>query len=282
MGNCHPFFKKQRLNVTILVVGLDNAGKTTISKVLQKQSINAIAPTVGYSSHEFKFRNFLVTMIDVGGGSKIRAIWKNYFAEVYGVIYVVDSSDHKRINESKTELAHLLSNRLISGKPVLLLANKQDCHDALDEVDVVEQLNLEAVVNEYKCLCKMEMTTGILGKKDTSIKNGLTWLLSVIEQNFMNLKHRVEKDVKEQNLQIEEELAAKRERIQQRKNTGDSRGCNASSELIKSKACEEDVEKHSTTPKQLLNSGLENKLENIDEKVIIPGSIPDLKENIRK
>jgi len=64
--------------------------------------------------------HFLVTMIDVGGGNKIRAIWKNYFAEVHGVIFVVDSSDHQRMVESKAELAQLLSNELISGKPVLL------------------------------------------------------------------------------------------------------------------------------------------------------------------
>ena len=62
----------------------------------------------------------MVSLIDVGGGKNIRGIWKNYFAEIHGLVYVVDSSEHERLEEAKTELTQLLSNDLISGKPVLL------------------------------------------------------------------------------------------------------------------------------------------------------------------
>ena len=277
MGNCQTLLRKPQLKVAILVVGLDNAGKTTVSKVLQRQPINAIAPTVGYSSDEFKFRNFFVTMIDVGGGSKIRAIWKNYFAEVYGVIYVVDSSDHNRMSESKAELAQLLSNDLMSGKPVLLLANKQDQQGALDELELSQQLNLEAVVNEHKCLCKVEMTTAIIGKKDAALKNGLTWLLSVIKQNFVKLNHRVEKDIKERDLQIEEELVAKRERIRQRKELAamEAEAGNDSKESISSEKLMESAQSSlaltndkakvaelpSASPEKLVQSNLETEAE---------------------
>ena len=62
-----------------------------------------------------------------------------------------------------------------------------------------------------------EMTSAILGKKDVAIKNGLKWLLSDIEQHYQTLNQRVERDVKERDIQIEKEMAEKRERIRLRK-----------------------------------------------------------------
>ena len=79
-----------------------------------------VAPTLGFSNIEFKLDKFKVTMFDLGGGKKIRGIWTNYLSEVYGIIYVVDSSDKERLQECREVLKGLLEHDKISGKPVLL------------------------------------------------------------------------------------------------------------------------------------------------------------------
>ena len=62
----------------------------------------------------------LITLYDVGGGARIRDIWQNYFADVHAVVYVVDSSQPDRLDESRTVLEALFKDPLCSGKPCLL------------------------------------------------------------------------------------------------------------------------------------------------------------------
>ena len=57
---------------------------------------------------------------DLGGGKKIRDIWKNYLSEVYGIIYVVDSSNRERISEVKENLRSLLEHKQVQEKPLLV------------------------------------------------------------------------------------------------------------------------------------------------------------------
>ena len=61
-----------------------------------------------------------MTLFDLGGGKNIRGIWTKYFAEIYGLIFVIDASDVKRMEECRTVLSNLLDNDLIRGKPLLL------------------------------------------------------------------------------------------------------------------------------------------------------------------
>ena len=79
-----------------------------------------MAPTVGFSSVDFRFDKYDITMFDLGGSKKIRDIWKNYFAEVYGVIYVIDSTEHERLEECSSVLKNLIEDPKVSGKPVLV------------------------------------------------------------------------------------------------------------------------------------------------------------------
>ncbi|XP_014673066.1 PREDICTED: ADP-ribosylation factor-like protein 13B [Priapulus caudatus] len=216
MGNCISCWKRHRephKEITLLLVGIDNAGKTVAAKGLLGESIEGVAPTVGFSSSSMRYDKFDVTLHDLGGGKKIRAIWKNYLSEAYGLIYVVDSSDGERMQESKAVLKDLLQNPRISGKPVLVLANKQDVPGALDEIDVVDQLDLELLVNTYKCPCRVETCSASLGqgkKMDAALRAGFRWLLETIGANFDLLHKRVEHETA---LQREAEEQDKRERI---------------------------------------------------------------------
>ncbi|KFP01308.1 ADP-ribosylation factor-like 13B, partial [Calypte anna] len=202
--------------VTLIMVGLDNAGKTATVRGIQGESPEDVAPTVGFSKINLKQGRFEVTIFDLGGGKRIRNIWRNYYAESYGVIFVVDSSDIERMEETKQAMIEVLNSPKISGKPVLVLANKQDREGALSEADVIESLSLEKLVNEHKCLCQIEPCSAVMGcgkKIDKSIKNGLYWLLHTIAKDFDALNERIQRDTSEQKAYEEQKKLERAERV---------------------------------------------------------------------
>ncbi|NXF82281.1 AR13B protein, partial [Sclerurus mexicanus] len=202
--------------VTLIMVGLDNAGKTATVRGIQGESPEDVAPTVGFSKIDLKQGRFEVTIFDLGGGKRIRNIWRNYYAESYGVIFVVDSSDVARMEETKQAMIEVLNSPKISGKPVLVLANKQDREGALSEADVIESLSLERLVNEHKCLCQIEPCSAIMGygkKIDKSIKKGLFWLLHIIAKDFDALNERIQRDTTEQKAYEEQKKLERAERV---------------------------------------------------------------------
>ncbi|XP_041625893.1 ADP-ribosylation factor-like protein 13B isoform X2 [Vulpes lagopus] len=244
MASCCSWFKRWRepvRKVTLVMVGLDNAGKTATAKGIQGEYPEDVAPTVGFSKIDLRQGKFEVTIFDLGGGKRIRGIWKNYYAEAYGVIFVVDSSDEERMEETKETMSEVLRHPRISGKPILVpfrlpsllhadekfcvtdpalahkrLANKQDKEGALGEADVIECLSLEKLVNEHKCLCQIEPCSAVLGygkKIDKSIKKGLYWLLHIIARDFDTLNERIQRDITEQRALEEQEKRERAERV---------------------------------------------------------------------
>ncbi|KAM6438849.1 ADP-ribosylation factor-like protein 13B [Rhynochetos jubatus] len=219
MASCCGLLKwwqKPVRKVTLMMVGLDNAGKTATVHGIQGESPEDVAPTVGFSKIHFQQGRFEVTLFDLGGGKQIRSIWRNYYAESHGVVFVVDSSDVGRMEETKETMVELLSNPKMSGKPMLVLANKQDREEALPEADVIDCLSLEKIVNEYKCLCQIEPCSATMGcgkKMDKSIKKGLRWLLRAIAEDFDTLNERVERDTAEQKAYEEQQKLERAERV---------------------------------------------------------------------
>ncbi|XP_075710567.1 ADP-ribosylation factor-like protein 13B isoform X2 [Rhinoderma darwinii] len=220
MANCcRNWFKRWRQpvrKVTLVMVGLDNAGKTATVKGIQGEYPQDVAPTVGFSKADIRQGKFDITMFDLGGGKQIRGIWKNYYAESYGVVFVIDSSDVDRMEETKETVAEVLRHPRIAGKPVLVLANKQDREGAMAEADIIEFLSLEKLVNDNKCLCQIEPCSAVLGfgkKIDSHIRKGLKWLLEVIAKDFEALNERVQKETTEQRAQEEQDKQKIAERV---------------------------------------------------------------------
>ncbi|XP_045915645.1 ADP-ribosylation factor-like protein 13B isoform X1 [Micropterus dolomieu] len=210
------FRRKCQRKVTLVMVGLDNAGKTATVRGIQGENPQDVAPTVGFSKVDLKQGKFEVTIFDLGGGKRIRGIWKNYYSESHGVVFVVDSSDVQRIQETRDTMAEVLQHPRIAGKPVLVLANKQDQEGALAEADIIENLSLEKLVNENKCLCQIEPCSAVLGygkKVDKSIKKGLKWLLNNIAKDYEAITERVQKDTAEQRAQEDQDKKERAERV---------------------------------------------------------------------
>lgn len=75
--------------------------------------------------------------------------------QIYGIIYVINATDQRRLDENKTLLLNMIKNENMQGKPILLLLNKQDQPGAVDEVDAAERLDLSDAVNRYKSPCRI-------------------------------------------------------------------------------------------------------------------------------
>lgn len=131
----------------ILMVGLDNAGKTTIVMRINGEDTSIISPTLGFNIKTIEYQSYRLNIWDVGGQKTIRSYWRNYFEQTDGLVWVVDSSDLRRLDDCKEELHNLLKEERLSGSSLLILANKQDIQGALRPAEIAKVLNLEAMDN---------------------------------------------------------------------------------------------------------------------------------------
>ena len=94
--------------VRVLILGLDNAGKTTILYKLQMGEVVTTVPTIGFNVETVQYKNLRFQVWDLGGQTSIRPYWRCYYQNTNAVIYVVDSADQERMGISKQELITML------------------------------------------------------------------------------------------------------------------------------------------------------------------------------
>ncbi|KAM3726169.1 ADP-ribosylation factor [Dirofilaria immitis] len=124
------------------MVGLDAAGKTTILYKLKLGEIVTTIPTIGFNVETVEYKNISFTVWDVGGQDKIRPLWRHYFQNTQGLIFVVDSNDRERIEESRAELHKMLSEDELRDATLLVFANKQDLPNAMSAAELTDKLGL--------------------------------------------------------------------------------------------------------------------------------------------
>ncbi|ELU16341.1 hypothetical protein CAPTEDRAFT_101983 [Capitella teleta] len=127
----------------ILMLGLDAAGKTTILYKVKLNETVCTIPTIGFNVETVTpCKGLSFTVWDVGGQEKIRQLWKHYYQNTDGLIFVVDSNDPERIPEVREELFKILASDEMHAVPVLILANKQDLPKALPPYKLIEEMGM--------------------------------------------------------------------------------------------------------------------------------------------
>mmetsp|Transcript_34863 Transcript_34863/g.78770 ORF Transcript_34863/g.78770 Transcript_34863/m.78770 type:complete len:180 (-) Transcript_34863:2-541(-) len=162
--------KKSEKEFRILVLGLDNAGKTTALKKLADEDITHTMPTQGFNIKSVIHEGFKLNVWDIGGQKTIRPYWRNYFDQTDALVYVIDCSDHRRMDETGVELNQLLDEEKLAGVPLLLFANKQDLMNAMGPDEVTETLGLTNIRDRSWHIQPCSAKTG------EGLQSGMEWL----------------------------------------------------------------------------------------------------------
>lgn len=148
----------------IVMLGLDNAGKTSVMyKSKLKENIKTY-PTMAFNvecvsvTKKLKFRIW-----DIGGRESNRPLWRAYVRKTEGVVFVVDSVDQSRMEEARHELFNLLNSESaqLSAVPILIIANKQDTVGALSPDMIAKELKLNELSGRH--LWHVEASSSYVG-----------------------------------------------------------------------------------------------------------------------
>ena len=180
----------------VLMLGLDNAGKTTVLKKIKqlkmantsvftidnewnsdnydisdsekdkdkdkdnnndKHKENNSNSTIGFNVESVYHKGINFTLWDLGGLPKIRHLWPHYYANNDAVIFVVDSSDQVRLPEAKKELTMVLEDNRLNKAILLVLSNKQDMPGAVSTAELSGILGLTERRKETAWLIQVVM-----------------------------------------------------------------------------------------------------------------------------
>jgi ADP-ribosylation factor protein 1 len=162
--------------VRILMVGLDAAGKTTIVYKLKLGELVTTIPTIGFNVETVEYKGLSFSIMDVGGQDKIRPLWRHYYENTEGVIFVVDSNDRDRVALAREELHRMLEAEELQDAVFLVFANKQDMPAALTAGEVMKGLGLDTVAESRKWYVQPTSATSGDG-----LYEGLFWLKEALE-----------------------------------------------------------------------------------------------------
>ncbi|XKL66306.1 hypothetical protein PGB90_009726 [Kerria lacca] len=176
-------FGLKKKEARILVLGLNNSGKSTLLNQLKNEDskiISEVVPTVGFNVEKFKNQNVGFTAFDMSGQGRYRELWENYYKDCEGIIFVIDSSDKLRLAVVKDELDLLIQHPDIVAKciPILFLANKKDLRDGMSSIKIASSLHLERIQDKPWHICTTNALSG------EGLQEGIQWLTQQICDKF--------------------------------------------------------------------------------------------------
>ncbi|GLI62211.1 hypothetical protein VaNZ11_004802 [Volvox africanus] len=200
--------KKSERKITLALLGLDNAGKTTLLNTIKGQIQQETSPTFGFNSSTLDEGKYKIEVFDLGGGKTFRTVWSKYLAEVHAIVYVVDAADAPRFEESKKALQDVLECHYMRDKAILVFANKQDLPTASTVAEVAKGLGLATCRNSHNvipCTAKTPADAAV----DERLREGLRWLTGFVDREYGRLDARVQAEGEEVR---QEEARKKKER----------------------------------------------------------------------
>lgn len=160
-----------RIEMRVVTLGLDGAGKTSILFKLKQDEFVTTIPTIGFNVETIEYKNFKFTVWDVGGQPKLRPLWRHYYFNTQAVIFVVDATDAERLPEAQAELTKLMTERELKDASLLIFANKENCEGAQGVAALTESLGVHKL-----CLGRSWHIQPCDAQSGTGLHQGLDWL----------------------------------------------------------------------------------------------------------
>jgi signal recognition particle receptor subunit beta len=113
----------------------------------------------------------------VGGQDKIRPLWRHYFQNTQGLIFVIDSNDRERIGEARDELSRMLNEDELRDAVLLIFANKQDLPNAMTAAEITDKLGLHSLRGKNWYIQSTCATNG------NGLYEGLDWLSNQLKNS---------------------------------------------------------------------------------------------------
>lgn len=159
----------------ILILGLDNSGKTTILyKLHSPDRMVSNIPTIGFNVEQITVKNLNFQVWDLGGQTNIRPYWRCYYPNTNGIVFVIDSNDTQRLSIARSELMNILAEEELQNVPILIFANKQDLPNAINSAEVSEAIGLSSIRNRAWHIQSAVATQG------DGLTTGFEWLADKI------------------------------------------------------------------------------------------------------
>ncbi|XP_019363020.1 PREDICTED: putative ADP-ribosylation factor-like protein 5C [Crocodylus porosus] len=161
----------------VIIVGLDNAGKTTILYQFLMNEVVHTSPTIGSNVEEIILRKTHFLMWDIGGQETLRSTWNTYYSNTEFVILVIDSTDRERLTVTKEELYKMLAHEDLQNAAVLIFANKQDVKNSMTASEISRFLMLSSIKDHPWHIQGCCALTG------EGLPAGLEWMKSQVAAN---------------------------------------------------------------------------------------------------
>jgi small GTP-binding protein len=166
--------------VKVMMLGLENAGKTTILKRLKLgASVATVIPTIGFNVETIPSNGINFTLWDVGRLFYLGVpLWDGYFKDCNALIIVVDAADRAHLAEAVAQIHRMVMGRdSLRGVPVLIFSNKQDMPNAMSTAEVADALELHRLSESMSMPWFVQPCTGLDG---VGLSEGVAWLASIL------------------------------------------------------------------------------------------------------
>ncbi|KAF7149005.1 hypothetical protein RHSIM_Rhsim03G0221000 [Rhododendron simsii] len=148
----------------------------TFNGLVSVSMVNKLDDQNRFNVEKVQYKNVEFTVWDVGGQEKLRPLWRHYFNNTDGLIYVVDSLDRDRIGKAKQEFQAIIKDPFMLNSVILVFANKQDMKGAMTPMEVCQGLGLYDLKNRKWHI------QGTCALKGDGLYEGLDWLANTLKE----------------------------------------------------------------------------------------------------
>ena len=165
--------------IKINLFGLEGVGKTTFLYKLKLGEVITTIPTIGFNVETIEYMNNTFDLWDVGGKVQIRPLWRHYYADTHGIIFMVDANDRENIEEAREALQQILAEEELKDTVLLIVSNKIDIPGAMTVPEVTDRLGLQSLKDRN---WHIQATSLINGE---GVSEGLDWLVAQFAGKFI-------------------------------------------------------------------------------------------------